>query len=478
MRFPGFIGPSYELQSVNVDAQRTLNLFPEVNKLGTGKSGEQMSLVPTPGLTSLLTIANTPIRGMKFASNGVLYVVASNKLYSVSSAWAATELGTLNTDTGTVSMADNGTHLFIVDGTNGYTLLFSGPTFAVVVDADFQPADQVTFQDGYFIFNQSGEGIFFISGLNDVTFDSTDFQTVEANPDDLVGLISVKQQLFLFGERTTEVYYNSGNADFPFERIQGAVIDVGCLAPFSIQNVQGRLLWLGGDETGNGVVYMMNGYQAERVSTVSIEAKLRALTNEQRAGTVAWSYQQGGHTFYCINVDGLDSTWCYDLMTGFWHERTYIGLFGDERHRAQFHALAYGVNVVADYVTGAVYKLDPDVYTDNGTAIARERRSPHLTDGLKRISYHSFQLDMETGVGLDGTGQGTDPMVVMQFSDDGGHTWSNEKSGSIGKIGQYRQRVKWNRLGSSWTRTFKVRVTEPCKVVLIGAEIEISQGLS
>ena len=80
MRFPGFIGPSYTLQSVNVECQNCVNLYPEVNQLGTGKEGEVAALVPTPGLRLLLTLPQTPIRGMKRASNGTLFVAAGNKL--------------------------------------------------------------------------------------------------------------------------------------------------------------------------------------------------------------------------------------------------------------------------------------------------------------------------------------------------------------------------------------------------------------
>lgn len=476
MRFPGFIGPSYTLQSVNVDCQRCVNLFPEINALGTGKEREVAALVPTPGLLRLLTLANSPVRGLWRASNGSLFAVGGNKFYQISSSWVATELGSLNTSTGPVSIADNGLHVVVVDGTNGYTWTIGSSTFAQISDPDFLPADQVTFQDGYFLLNKAGSGQFFISGINDITFDGLDISTAEGSPDNLVGLMSMNQNTYLFGTQSTEVFYNSGDADFPFTRIQGAVMGVGCAAPFSIAKLQDSIYWLGGDETGNGIIYRTEGYRAVRISTPSIESVIRGLSTDDIADARAFTYQQGGHLFYCLNLPSYNSTWVFDASTSLWHERAYLNLWSLERHRADCHAVAFGLNVVGDYQSGKIYTLDPDTITDDGTYIARERAAPHLTKELKRVFHSYFQLDMETGVGLDGTGQGTAPQAILSWSDDGGHSWSNEHFAEIGAIGARMTRVIWRRLGSSRDRVYRVRITEPIKVVLIGAEIGVEEG--
>lgn len=476
MRFPGFIGPSYTLQSVNVDCQNCVNLFPEVNDLGTGKEREVAALVPTPGLRLLLTLPQSPVRGLWRASNDQVFAVGGNKLYRISSTWVATELGSLNTSTGSVSIADNGLEVVIVDGQYGYSWTIGTSTFAQITDPNFYAADQVTFQDGYFIFNRTGTKQFFISGLYAVTFDALDIGTAEGSPDNLVGLIAHNQNLFLFGSQSVEAFYNSGDSLFPFTRIQGAVVAVGCAAPFSIAALSNSVFWLGGDENGNGIIYRMQGYQPQRISTPAIEAVIRGLDPDDVADSRAWTYQQGGHVFYCLNISGADSTWVYDVSTGLWHERRYLNLWSLERHRADCHATAFGENIVGDYVNGKVYALDPDTRTDNGTSIVRERTAPHLSQELARLFHHFFQLDMETGVGLDGTGQGVNPQVLLQWSDDGGHTWSTERWADAGAIGKTKTRVIWRRLGSSYDRVYRVRVTDPVKVVLIGAQVGVEGG--
>lgn len=477
MRFPGFIGPSYTLQSVNVDAQRCVNLFPEVNALGTGKEKEVASLVPTPGLTLLTTLADSPVRALWRASNGTLFAVAGSKAYSISSSWVATQLGSLSTSTGPVSIADNGLHVVFVDGSYGYSWTIASSTWAQITDPNFLAATQVTFQDGYFIFSQTGTGTFFLSGLYALTFSALDRAIPEGSPDNIVGLISSNQTVVIFGDQSTEIFYDSG-ATFPFSRIQGAVVDVGCAAAFTIQKLQDSIYWVGGDSTGSGIVYKSEGYKPVRISTPAIEAVIRTLTTTQLAASTAWTYQQGGHLFYCLNLSTTNSTWVYDASTGMWHERAYLNLWSLERHRAECHAVAYGKNVVGDYESGKLYALDPEVYTDAGTPIIRTRAAPHITSGLKQVRHSSFQLDLEVGVGITGTGQGSDPKAVLRWSDDGGHTWSNEQHVSIGAIGNYKTRAIWRRLGQSRDRIYEVTISDPVKVVLIGAELELEEGVA
>jgi hypothetical protein len=291
LRFPGFIGPSYTLQSVSAECQRSVNLYPELDEAGPGREGEVSSLVGTPGLRLLATLGTGPCRGAYFASNGVLYVASGTGLYSVDSSWNASFIGTfLTTSSGPVSMSDNGTILVAVDGSQGYLVEFStNHFFRLQSNAFLSGATQVAFQDGYFIFVNANTQQFFISGLNDATFDATDIGSAEGLPDKLVGLISDQRNLYLLGERSTEIFYNSGNANFPFERVQGAFLPIGCAATHSIARLQGSVVWLGQSEHGKGSVYRATGYQPQRISTHAIERVIASASTLSTAR--AWSYE-------------------------------------------------------------------------------------------------------------------------------------------------------------------------------------------
>ena len=480
-RFPGFIGPSNQLSSVNADAQRTVNLYLERIESGAGKEGEQWALIGTEGLRTLLTLPTLPVRGVFTASDGTAYAVGGNKLYSLSSSWVASELGTLNTSTGPVSMDDNGTYLICVDGSRfGYTYNLTSATFAQITDEDFPGATQVTYQDSYFLFTGlNGEEFGFVDD-DELDFDALDFSSAAGSPDDMVGILSDLQNVYMFGEKTTEVFYNCGDAADPFIRTQGAIIPVGCMAAFSIQPLQGAVYWLGQSDKGAGIVYRAKGLSPERISTHPLESIIRGLIadGQDMSTARAWAYEQGGHAFYCINLPGAETTWVYDLATEEWHERAYL-LNGDySRHRADCHAYAHGTNIVGDYESGKIYALDPEAYTDAGNPIVRERITPVVSKNLKLITHHALEIDMEAGVGLTGTGQGTDPQAMLQFSDDSGHTWSNERWTDIGEIGKRKTRAIFRRLGTARNRVYRFRISDPVKVTILGAEINPEEGVA
>jgi hypothetical protein len=478
VRFKGFIGPTYQLSSVDYECQRCINLYLEKDEIGTGKDGEPMSLIGTPGLTLLATIGNGPIRGVWYTTTGVLYVVSGNSLYSVTSAWAATLIGTLQTTSGPVGMADDGFYLVVVDGANGYYVDFTIPgTLTQITDPNWLGSDQVAFMDGYFIFKAPNSAEFYLSDPNAITFTAPANTAKDGYPDQIVSFISVNRNLWLFGDQTTEVFFDSGAALNPFAYIPGTLMMYGSAATFGVAQIFNTVVWLGKDQSGSGVVYVANGYSPVRISTHAVELAFQSYSTISDA--IAYSYQENGHQFYVINFPTASATWAYDFETQQWHERAYLSAGNLQRHRSNCYAYAFdSVHVVGDYANGNLYQMSSSVYTDNGAAILRQRISPHISSDMNRVFHKSFQLDCETNIGLDGSGQGTNPQAMLQWSNDGGHTWSNEMWSTMCKIGNTTDRVIFRRLGQSRNRVYKVSISDPIKVVMIGATLEIEQGAS
>lgn len=478
MKFQGFIGPSYKLNTVDIDCQRCINLYPEKTESGLGKEGEIASLVSTPALLTKVTLGDGPIRGTYRTSTGVLYAVSGNTLYSIDSSFTATTIGTLLTSSGQVSIADNGTLLVVVDGPYGYFHTIGSGSVAQITDPDFLGANQVSYQDGYFIFDKPNSGQFYISGINDITIDALDIASSEGNPDNIVGHISNHRELWIFNENTTEVFYNSGDADFPFQRIEGAFLEFGCVSRWTIQKMNKSVFWLSRDDKGQGIVYMSQGFQEQRISTHAVEQAIKGYGD--LSNTVAYTYQDNGHHFYVLNFENADTTWVFDTSTGLWHERVYTSSGEFERHRANTHAFAYSTHVVGDYENGKLYAFSDETYKDDSDLITRQRVFPHISAGQARLIIDSLQIDMRTGVGLDGasTIQGHNPQAVLDWSDDGGYTWSNEKWTSMGKIGERKVRALWRRLGMTRDRVFRLTITDPVPVSLIAAEINFRKAAS
>lgn len=466
MKIP-FIGGSATQRSVSLDAQRTVNLYPVMDAEGKNTA----ALYGTPGLVTFATTATAPVRGL-YEAKGRLFAVVGATLYEIGYTGTATSRGTLTSTSGPVSMADNGLHVVIVDGTNGYQFTLATNVFAQIADADWPAANRIAYQDGYFILNDAGTGSFFITSLYGTDVDPLDFASAEGAPDPLISLICDHRELWLFGEESTEVWFNSGNADFPFERINGAFIETGCAAPHSVAKADNSVFWLTRDKRGHGHVVRAQGYQPAIVSTRAVEYAISQYTDITDA--LAYTYQQDGHTFYVLSFPSANATWCLDLTTGVWHERMYWD-GAENRHRGNCYAFAFGRHLVGDHTNGKIYELSLDAYTDDGATLRALRRTRHQHAEGRRLFWASLQIDIEAGVGL-ASGQGSDPQMMLRWSDDGGHTWSNEHWHSMGKIGEYARRAIWRRLGASRNRVYEVVIADPVKRVIIDAWADVEAG--
>jgi len=468
------LGSSYVARSVNAADARMVNLFPEI----VPEAGKEPAFLNrAPGLKLEFTVGTGPVRGL-WVLAGNLYVVSGSQLYKVTSNYVVTLIGTVSGNSGPVSMSDNGTQLFIA--CNGPSFIYNSLTnvFQQITDPDFPGAVTVGYLDGYFVFNEPNSQKIWVTALLEGTLvDPLDFASAEGSPDGVVGIIVDHGQLWVYGTNSIEVWYNSGNADFPFSRIQGAFNELGCAAAYSIAKMDNGLFWLGKDARGQGMVYRANGYSGQRISTHAVEWHIQQYGNLSDA--IGYTYQQDGHSFYVLIFPSADTTWVYDVATQAWHERAGFANGDFTRHRSNCQAF-FGSNVlVGDYQNGNVYSFDLDDFSDNGSIqkwLRSWRALPTGQNNLKRTAHHSLQLDCETGVGLN-LGQGSDPEVMLRWSDDGGHTWSNEHWVSIGKIGEYYRRAIWRRLGMTLKlrdRVYEVSGTDPVKIAIMGAELMVS----
>jgi len=467
------LGSAYVARSVNAADNRCINLFPEAIPEGGKEPG---FLNRCPGLRKVATIGSGPVRGL-WTHEDTLFVVSGDQFYRVDSSYNATLIGTVS-GTGPVSLADNGIQLFIAANPTGYIYNFNTQEFSIITDPDFAGAVNVGFLDGYFVFNEPDSQTVWITSIYEGTsIDPLDFASAEGSPDGLVSLIVDHRELWLFGADSTEVWYNSGDADFPLTRIQGAFNEIGCAAAYSVAKLDNGIFWLGADARGKGIVYRANGYTGQRVSTHAIEY---AIQNYSRIDDArAFTYQQEGHAFYVLNFPTAGKTWVFDVATGAWHERAGFDNGEFARHRANCHVAYQGSPHVGDYANGNIYVYDLSYFADD-TAPQKWLRSwralPTGENNLLRTSQHGMQLDCETGVGLI-AGQGSDPKLMLRWSDDGGHTWSREHWANMGKIGQYGYRAFWRRLGMTTKlrdRVYEVSATDPVKVAIVGANLIIS----
>lgn len=449
----------YRHRSLPVSSQRVINWFAEAQPTD---ATARVVMLPTPGLVEFANVAlSGPIRGM-CAMADRLYVVADDRVYRVAPTGGSANIGMI-TPGGPVSMATNGTQVITVVPETGEA--WTNTRFGAltpITDGDFLPAISVDVLDGYAVFVKQDSQEFFISALNDATsYDALDFASAEAAPDNLVTVKRVQKYLWLFGEQTTEIWESSGGDLFPFLRSQGMFIQRGCAAAFSVVSAFGRVFWLGDDL----VVYMNQDIEPVRISTHPIEQEISGYGGIQNA--VAWAYEQEGHQFYVLTFP-LDSvTWVFDLRTGVWHERSSFGYDG---WRVPLGVEFAGGTFGGDARSGQLWRIDPVARRDGDVEIIRMLTGTSIHSDRKRVRHKSVEMHMETGVGL-ATGQGSDPLVWLEMSDDSGRTWSNSRYASIGRMGAHQQRARWTRLGAARDRVYRLAVSDPVGTAIIGIEI-------
>jgi hypothetical protein len=483
----GFIGTSYTSPSIYQDDQECINFFAEIDP--TKQPGERgiVALYPTPGLVTQTTLAaESAVRGMFTMTGGDYFVtVSANKVYKVDKAMVATEIGTLSTSSGYVSISDNqttsGLVAYMADGVNRYVYNFNTSTFTTLpsTDGPWQGATVVDSVDGYNLYNEPNSYNWACTDLNSPLSTQALYGSANGYPDNIVSMIVDRRQVYLLKEVTTEVWTDVGNVitgitTFPFQRVPGTMMQSGCGAPFSVARFGDSFAFVAKDTRGNSTIEMITGYAFQKISTHAVE---QSLLNQYVADAVAFVYQIEGHEMYVVTFpsvgDGL--TWVYDLATQSWHKWLYWDGQKYIRHRANCGCFFNNMYLVGDYQNGKIYSLENEIYTDDGQLIRRLRRARHLTTDLQRQFFESFQIQFQPGVGLS-LGQGQDPQAMLKWSNDGGSTWSNEHWVSIGKQGQYNARALWRRLGWSRDRIFEVVVSDPIKAVIVSAELKMSAG--
>ncbi len=474
MIFPGFVGPAYTARSPNFAAESLVNLYLEA---GNATTKSPAMLLGTPGLSLFTTLAGGSVRGLYTASGGRCFAVCGTVLAELHSDGTTTPRGDLVSASGVVSMADNGLELIVVDGTSaGYLLTFSTNTYAAITDDAFYGADRVAYFDGYFVLNRPGTQQLYISGLYaGATYDGTEFASDEASPDPIVSLEVQRRELVVLGTRSGQLWFDSGGVDFPLSPIAGTSFTYGCLAAQSLRSLAGQFFWLATDEAGARIVVRLEGYEPKRISTHALEFALGSYTRVDDA--IAYTMTREGHPWYILCFPSANATWAFDAATNLWFALADLdpstGLF--QRHRVEQHAYAFGQHLVAGQNDGRVYVSDFETFTNAGDPLVRQRRTPFLHNDRKLLFHSVFEVDLQTGVGLDaGLEPGSDPQILMRFSDDGARTWSHELWVSAGPIGQYLTRAIWRRLGRSRQRTYEVTIADPVRVAILGARVEVS----
>ena len=442
MRLP-LIGGAYKGRSSNAASEEAINLFVETSSTEQGEG----ALVNVPGSILFCQLPVAEVRGMVKLHNYV-YAVCGSNLYKIDEAGNYTDLGSIGTSSGPVSMCTNGAPYDQVAIADGGSLKIYTSSTGVITNTGSANTSSVSQMDGYIIFTENGTGRWWWIFGGAIVIDGGDNQWAEGDGDSCVGVKCDHRQIWIFGERTTEVYYNTGGAT-PFSKFQGGFNQSGCAAAATISRVGNSLMWLGKNEFGHAMPMGSSGYQAIPVAHDHPQVAWQMDQYATIADAFAYTYDYEGHAFYVLTFPSANVTWTYDVGAKHWHKRAHIinNTFPN-RERYNCHTFAFEKHLVGDYADGKIYELNSKYHTMNGTIIPNQRDTSGQQDkDEERIRVRSLQLAGEEGVGGS---------VFLSYSKDGGHTFSSELESSFGVIGKYAHRAIWRKLGHGRDWVFRI----------------------
>lgn len=325
---------------------------------------------------------------------------------------------------------------------------------------------------------------FNISAINDFTsWSPVDFGIKEGRSDYISSILVDHEELILFGTESTEIWTNVGTI-FPFQRVAGAYIQDGSVAPYAPCSVGPTFCWLGGGPDGQTRAYRADGLQPVRISTHAQEWAWNAPAFRVN-DAVSYSYVNAGHLHWVINFWQQQKTWVFDMTTQMWHERALWNPAGSNflRYKAWFHVFIPewgdgGKHIVGDPSTGNLYEMSSNYFDDDGTPIEYLRAFPHLINENQWAYHHRLEVMVEMGALNVGD---PIPQLGLDWSDDHGHTFNSATTARLVSMApplDFTKRAAFRRLGRSRDRVYRVGINAQTKIALIDTYLEMTQGFA
>lgn len=385
------IGGFYKDDSLPWSCQDTVNWLPVQAEVSGTRSVAKLST--PPGLKPWLTVGSGPVRGMHDLEGG-RFVVSGQTLCRINPNNSVDPIGTIP-GVGRVQMTHNqfktGYQLLVENGQGGggYVYDTNTSTLTKIADEGYPGSISSDYLDQYILGVEPQGRFWFHSNLADATdYNTLDRYEAESAPDKIVGLAANASEVVVFGERTTEFFFNSGAATGTFQNRRSSITK-GCASRHTIQKLDNSVFWLGND----GVVYRLeNGYAARPVSTRPLE---KAISGYNWPEAVAYVWEDRGHKVYYLTFpDG--QTFGYDVITGLWHRRESFGL---NRWRLS-HIISWGRDWFGgDFQSGRIWQLDWDYIMEGQDPLVRRRVSPVAADNQSAMTNPMAELVFDVGRG-------------------------------------------------------------------------------
>jgi hypothetical protein len=385
--------------------------------------------------------ANSSVSGRGRGSivwNGVLYWVVGESLVSVDQNGLITVLGDVGDDGRDVSLTYSFDRLAVASASNLF--YFKDGTVTRVTDPDLGQVLDVEWMDGYFV-TTDGTSIVVTQLSDPYQVDPLKYGSSEADPDPVVALIKLRQELMAFNRFTIEVFNDVGGTNFPFSRNIGAMIEKGSVGTHTCCIFDQVVAFMGSGRNEPCSVYLGAGGSATKIATREVEDVI-ALYSEDQLSRSAISYRLNRrHQNLCVHLPG--HTLIYDaaatavLGVPVWYT-LHSSIDRTKPLQGTHYVYAYGKWLIDDRQQPRLGELHQDIFTQYGEDVGWQFDTVLLYNESRGAIMHNVEL-----IGMPGRAAvTTDPSIFFSWTKDG-VTWSDPRLIKIGKEGERNRRIAY-----------------------------------
>jgi hypothetical protein len=382
---------------------------------------------------------------------GELYRVMGTKLVEISSSGSVTVLGDVGGPVDELVTFDYSfDQLAIASG--GRLYYWNGATLAQVTDPDLGVVLDFVWVDGYFM-TTDGEFLVVTELADPFAVNPLKYGSSEVDPDPVVALLKLRNEVYALNRNTIEVFDNVGGALFPFARIDGAQIQKGVVGTFACCVYEESIAFLGSGRNEAPGIYVGANGMAKKISTQEVDEILLQFTEAQLATVKLEARNDRAHQHLYIHLP--DRTLVFDaaasqaLQDLVWFTLTST-VSGFAPYRARNLVYAYDKWLVGDPQSSNIGYLVDTIGSHWGEQVRWEFGTLIVYNEGKGALFHDMELVSLTGrVAL-----GIDPQISTSYSVDG-LSYSQDKFIKVGTIGNTNKRLAWFQQGHM--RNFRIQ---------------------
>jgi hypothetical protein len=422
---------------------------------------------PADGIVSLGTGPGVDRGGIEW--EGLLYRVMGTKLVSISSTNVVTVIGDVGGE-GKVTFDYSFDYLAIASSGKLY-LYRSSTGLQQVTDPDLGTVVDVVWVDGYFM-TTDGEFLI-VTELNDpFSVNPLKYGSSEADPDPVLALLKVRNEVYALNRHTIEVFDNVGGQLFPFQRVEGAQVQRGTIGTHACCVFKESIAFIGGGRNEAPSVWLISGSNAERISTREIDQLLTEFAEEELSNVLMEARVDKGYRHLYIHLPNQTLVFDAAATTGagapVWFTLA-TSLVGNSQYRAKNLVWVYNRWNVGDPTSTAFGYLSESLSSHWGVLNGWEFATIILYNESRGLVFHELELIALTGNSIFGT----DPSIWTSYTEDG-LTWSQERICKAGMTGVRGKRLSWLQQGRmrQW-RAQKFRGTSDAQLTVARLEARV-----